>query len=171
MSRSFLVATSNVHEFLAKSVIELFETAVVIVQGETMPIIKAKDFQRKDRMRTSQFFKNEKMALHKQETEQICQDLRASLAIHSYTQKNGRILELFFHFFQNWNFPVASFEVHSYFRMVALMRRELGRKVLNIARNKMNSTISDITVQLVGKSWAAKFCLLESVPIAIQLYL
>lgn len=153
----------------------------VPVANKTMANMKDKTLRRKPALKTSQFLKSENLAPPKLGTEQIIQILRASVAVHTYALKNGRIRELSFQLFCNRNFSVTmlndarflqlvtdnskakahlsnkmsvptAFEEQLYFYVVALISRKVERMKLNIVQNARNSTMEDMKANLARKA-------------------
>lgn len=75
--------------------------------NEVMKSTEVKDSRRKPALKMPQFLTSESLALRELGTEKIRQVLRASLGVHTYVMKDGRIIELFAHFFRERNFPAT----------------------------------------------------------------
>lgn len=131
-----------------------------------------------------QFLKSESLALYELKTAQIRLVFRASLAVHTYTLKNGGIRELFSHTFRGWGFLVTllsgvrflrcvlgssqakfhlpykiilqtPFEAQLYLNMMSLMSREVERKKLSIFQSTITSPMNSMEAQLVRNVWNA----------------
>lgn len=126
-----------------------------------MKKVEAEALRRKLKRNESDFLTSEKLALLELGADPVCQYLKTSLAVYMYTIRDGRIGEVFFHFSRERNVSVTllngvrflqlvldkrqgkrqmlyemsvstAFGAPYYFLGKAMMRREVGRKVLNI---------------------------------------
>lgn len=92
---------------LTKIILNWVAKAAVPVAREIMVSVKVEALRRNIALKLLQFLKSENLALRELQTEQIYQGPRASLTVHTYTMKDGRIQEIFLYLFHNWNSRVS----------------------------------------------------------------
>lgn len=150
-----------------------------------MNVMKDKELRRKADLKESQYIFHDKLTLRELVTEHICQLLKASMAVHTYALKNGRVRELFFHLFCERFFPMTlrnsglfvqlvldklsrwktamrnemsfryAFDFLIYSHAIICITRRVGKKKRNFTRSTVNGTLAGMAVMDVQKTWNA----------------